>query len=166
MCIGSGCLSNDVKNDIEISEKNVMKILGIYFGKNKKECETLNWKEKVQKIIQTLNLWRQRQLTVQGRVVVINTLLMSKLWYTLSVISMPKWARDNIQKECTNFLWNYGAHLASYKTIVGDKHNGGLMLNDIYLGMLSFVNLENMCGNIYANIFYLKYVTQEQILKY
>lgn len=49
MCIGSGCLSNDVKNDIEISEKNVMKILGIYFGKNKKECETLNWKEKVQK---------------------------------------------------------------------------------------------------------------------
>lgn len=78
MCIGSGCLSNDVKNDIEISETNVMKILGIYFGKNKKECETL--KEKVQKIIETLNLWRQRHLTVQGRAVVINTLLMSKLW--------------------------------------------------------------------------------------
>lgn len=89
-------------------------------AKNKKECETLNWKEKVQKIIQTLNLWRQRQLTVQGRAVVINTLLMSKLWYTLSVISMPKWARDTIQKECTNILWNYGAHLVSYKTIVGN----------------------------------------------
>lgn len=42
----------------------------------------------------------------------INTLLMSKLWYTLSVISMPKLARDNIQKECTNFPWNYGADLA------------------------------------------------------
>lgn len=37
MCIGSGCLSNDVKNDIEISEKNVMKILGIYFGKKTKK---------------------------------------------------------------------------------------------------------------------------------
>lgn len=36
MCIGSGCLSNDVKNDIEISETNVMKILGIYFGKKQK----------------------------------------------------------------------------------------------------------------------------------
>lgn len=138
MCIYSGCLSNDVKNDIEISETNMLKILGIYFVKNKKECEILNWKEKVQKIIQTLNLWRQRQFTVQERAVVINTLLMSKLWYTLSVISMPKWSRDSIQKECTNFLCNYGAHLASYKTIVGDKHNGGLRLNDIYLRMKSF----------------------------
>lgn len=68
---------------------------------------------------------------------------MSKLWYTLSVISMPKWARDNIQKECTNFPWNYGADLAFQKTIVGNKHNGGLMLNDIYLGMLSF-RLKNL----------------------
>lgn len=32
-------------------------------------------------------------------------------------------------------LW---CHLVSYKNIVGDKHNGGLMLNDIYLKMLSF----------------------------
>lgn len=47
MCIGLGCLFNDVKKDIEIFEKNVMKIFGIYFGKNKKECEILNWKEKV-----------------------------------------------------------------------------------------------------------------------
>lgn len=66
MCIGSGCLSN-VKNEIGTFETNVMKILGIYFGKNKKECETLNWKDKVQKIIQTLNLWRQRQLTNSSR---------------------------------------------------------------------------------------------------
>lgn len=83
-------------------------------------------------------MWRQRDLTIQGRAVVINTMLMSKLWYSLSVLSMPKWARDSIQKECIQFLWNYGAHLVSYKTIVGDKHNGGLMLNDIYLKKLSF----------------------------
>lgn len=76
-----------------------MKILGIY-GKNEKECETLNWKDKVQNIlhVQTLHLWRQRQLTVKGRAVVINTLLMSKLWYTLSVISMPKWQEILYQK--------------------------------------------------------------------
>lgn len=115
-----------------------MKILGIFFGRNKKECEVLNWNDKVKKIKQILNLWRHRDLTIQGRAVVINTMLMSKLWYSLSVLSMPKWARDSIQKECIQFLWNYGAHLVSYKTIVGDKHNGGLMLNDIYLKMLSF----------------------------
>ena len=40
-----------------------MKILGIYFGKNKTECENLNWRDKVQKIKQTLNLWKQRMIT-------------------------------------------------------------------------------------------------------
>lgn len=60
--------------------------------------------------------------------------------------------------------------------MVGNKHKGGLMLNDINLRMLSFrlknwqknifVNLENMCGILYANIFYQKYVIQEQILKH
>ena len=102
------------------------------------ECENLNWRDKVQKIKQTLNLWRQRMLKIHGRVTVINSLLMSKLWYSLSVIPIPFWARDSIQKECINFLWKCGVHLLSYKTAVGDRTNGGLRLVDIYLKMLSF----------------------------
>lgn len=138
MCIGTGKLLLDDKKLLNITETNVMKVLGVYFGKNKLECENLNWRSKVQNIKQVLNMWRQRLLTIQGRVNVINTLLMSKLWYSLSVISIPFWARDSIQKECINFLWSYGTHLVSYKTIVGEKENGGLKMDDIYLKMLSF----------------------------
>ena len=43
-------------------------------------------------------------LTIHGRVTVINSLLMSKLWYSLSVIPIPFWARDSIQKECIDFF--------------------------------------------------------------
>lgn len=50
MCIGSGCLKDKVENAFEISETSIMKILGIYFGRNKKECEVLNWNDKVKKI--------------------------------------------------------------------------------------------------------------------
>lgn len=35
-------------------------------------------------------------------------------------------------------MWNYGVYLVFYKIIVGDKYNGGLMLNDIYFKMLLF----------------------------
>ena len=77
-------------------------------------------------------------LTIHGRVSVINTLLMSKLWYSLSVICIPFWARTTIQKECINFLWNYGAHLVSYKTTVGEHKNCGVKIDDIYLKMLSY----------------------------
>lgn len=54
------------------------------------------------------------------------------------MISIPFWARDTIQRECINFLWNYGTHLVSYKTIVGEHKNGGLKIDDIYLKMLSY----------------------------
>lgn len=83
-------------------------------------------------------MWRQRQLTIHGRASVINTLLMLKLWYSLSVISIRFWARDTIQRKCINFLWNYGTHLVSYKTIVGEHKNGGLKIDNIYLKMLSY----------------------------
>ena len=63
---------------------------------------------------------------------------MSKLWYTIAVISIPEWARRNIQKDCTDFLWNYGAHLISYNTIIGEKSHGGIKMVDIYLKQLSY----------------------------
>lgn len=85
MCIGSGCLPNDVKNDIEIPETNVMKILGIYFGKNKKECET--GKIKYKTLYKHWICGGKDNLQFKGEQF---TLLMSKLWYTLSVTSMPK----------------------------------------------------------------------------
>lgn len=56
MCIGSGCLKDKVENAFEISETSIMKILGIFFGRNKKECEVLNWNDKVKKIKQILIL--------------------------------------------------------------------------------------------------------------
>lgn len=48
------------------------KYLVYFWGRNKTECEISNWKDKVQNIIQILNLWRQRDSTIQGRAVVIN----------------------------------------------------------------------------------------------
>lgn len=38
MCIGSGRLLEDERKLINVTETNVMKILGVYFGRNKEEC--------------------------------------------------------------------------------------------------------------------------------
>ena len=52
----------------------------------------------------------------------INSLLMSKLWYSLSVIpTVFHFGLETVQKECINFLWKCGVHLLSYKTAVGDR---------------------------------------------
>lgn len=62
----------------------------------------LEWKS-AKKNKQILNLLRLRDLTIQGMAVVLNTMLMSKLWYTLSVISMAKRAQGSLEKELCTF---------------------------------------------------------------
>jgi hypothetical protein len=120
------------------------------------------------RIKQILSLWRQRNLSLQGRATVINTLLMSKLWYTLSVVSIPEWARKTISKSCKDCLWNYGAHLVSYKTIIGEKTQGGLKIVDVYLKQLSYrlkylakyfcSDKQVTCGNTLSYTFCIKFV--------
>ena len=94
---------------------------------------------------------------------------MSKLWYSLSVIPIPFWARDSIQKECINFLWKCGVHLLSYKTAVGDRK-----MVDIYLKMVSFrlCNQISVCykaisvETYFYKFFYQKFANYKEVLKY
>lgn len=139
MTIGSGCLSQNEIDEYKIKVCNdCIQILGVYVGKDFERCLIMNWKEKVKKIKCILNMWLQRNLTIQGRATVISSLLMSRLWYTLSVFPIPEWVVKEIKTCCIKFLWKNGSHLLNYQTIIGDKLEGGLKFEDIYLKMLSF----------------------------
>ena len=62
----------------------VIKVLGIYFYYNKKleqEEKCLNHIVKIQKI---LKLWKLRNLTIEGRIVVFKSLAISKLIHLAS----------------------------------------------------------------------------------
>lgn len=139
MCVGKGYLNVSEQEQLGLKYcEDCIQVLGVYVGTNSQQCELLNWKDKVFKIKAITNMWRQRRLTLSGRVTVINSLLVSRLWYTIAVCTMPDWALDDIRKHCVDFLWNGGSHLVNYRTIVGDKTEGGLKYPDIYLKMLSF----------------------------
>jgi len=139
MCFGKGSLTQSDKNRIKFSVcERVIKVLGVYLGTDQNKCELLNWKDKVSTIKSILGLWYKRNLTIQGRSIVLNSLIMSKLWYTLSVCPIPVWARQDIQTACLKCLWYDGAHLVSYKTIINAKSDGGLSIPDIHLKMLAF----------------------------
>lgn len=139
LCIGNSTLSNEDLARLKFREcDDVVKILGVYLGTNKSKCAFKNWKDKVSKIKSLLGFWSKRELTIQGRCTVINSLVMSKLWYVLSVFSIPDDIRNEIQKACVKFLWHNGANLVSYQTIIGLKSNGGLKLPDIHLKKMAF----------------------------
>lgn len=139
MCVGKGNLNVLEQKQLQLKYcEGCIQVLGVYLGTNVKQCELLNWKDKVLKIKVIINMWCQRRLTLAGRVHVISSLLVSRLWYIITVCTIPEWAIDDIRKHCVNFLWNNGAHLVKYRTIVGDKKDGGLNFPDIYLKMLAF----------------------------
>ena len=64
--------------------------LGIYFSKNKSLSMNMNWsQERFIKIQQLLNSWKQRNLTFKGKVLILKSLVISKLIYTAQVLSCP-----------------------------------------------------------------------------
>jgi len=139
MCLGKANLSRDELGGLEIMIcKDVLEILGIYVGKNRRECEEKNWRNKVNKIKNILNMWKQRSLNIQGRVTIISSLLVSRLWYAAMVINVPTWVIDEIKLSCLRFVWMKKSYPVKYTTLIGDKTIGGLNFPDIEMKIKAF----------------------------
>ena len=66
---------------------NVIKILGLYFGS--KCAIEKNFQIVEEKFLKTLSLWKQRNLSLKGRVIVANQLAGSKLNYPAHILICP-----------------------------------------------------------------------------
>ena len=64
--------------------------LGVSFSYNVDLTTQRNFEDKVTKLEKQLNLWRQRDLTLIGRITITKTLALAKLLYCASVLPVPK----------------------------------------------------------------------------
>ena len=117
-------------SQFKIQEKHV-KILGAYIGKNDNEACNLSWTEALNKMQNALNLWKMRDLRLKGRVVVLNSLILSRINYIISVLQLPLWALNKINEMITNFLWRARVGKIARKTLIGKYDEGGLKLIDV-----------------------------------
>ena len=67
----------------------VIKILRIYFSYNKKLEQEKNLLNHIVKIQNILKLWKLRNLSVEGRIVVFKSLVISKLIHLALVTEIP-----------------------------------------------------------------------------
>ncbi|CAC5393910.1 unnamed protein product [Mytilus coruscus] len=66
LCVGNGQLSGVEKEQFGLQIcKDAIQLLGVYAGPNKSLCDDMNWKNKIKKARSLLNMWLQRQLTLQ-----------------------------------------------------------------------------------------------------
>ena len=53
-----------------------------------------------------LKLWRMRQLTIEGRIVIFKTLAISKIAYLALLTNIPNIIIDELEKIQKTFIWN------------------------------------------------------------
>jgi hypothetical protein len=126
------------RNDqpLEINWSNdTIKILGIYFGRKPNTIQ--NWNERVSKLKRILANWKRRRLSIFGRVFVVNNLALSGLWYTASVVHMPKHVEKEVNELILSFIWEEKNHLVSHRVLNNAKLEGGLDLIDIKVKCVS-----------------------------
>ena len=104
--------------------------LGVYFSYDLERANVLNFEEKITTLEKTLNNWKQRKLTLMGKINIVKTLGLSKLIYSASLLSIPKGLIEKINKIIFNFIWDNKPAKIKRKTIIAEKKCGGLRMVD------------------------------------
>jgi len=69
--------------------QNPVRCLGIYIGHDVEACYRENWISKINKLKNSLHIWKSRKLTIIGRILIVKTIALSKLIYSFTVLSVP-----------------------------------------------------------------------------
>ena len=85
---------------------NCVKILGIHFSYNKNLMNERNFLVTVENIEKLLNVWRQRDLTLEGKIIIFKSLAISKIVHVAYLSAVPKEIIDKLEKIQNEFLWN------------------------------------------------------------
>ena len=112
-------------------------VLGISICQTSAENIKFNYESKISKIKTILNIWKQRNLSLKGKIIIINNLAASILVYPLSIIDTPDTIIEQVDKLFFDFLWANKPSKISRNTIIREIDNGGLKMIDIKSKMKS-----------------------------
>ena len=66
----------------------------------------INYRERINKLQNVLNIWQQRLLSLKGKITVLWSIALPQVLYVTSILYTPKWATDEIDKILFKFLWS------------------------------------------------------------
>ena len=115
----------------------VIKIFGIYFSYDKRLEQDKNFLNHNVKIQNILKLWKLRNLTIEGRIVVFKSLAISKVIHLALVTEITTSAINVLTKIQMEFLWKGNYSKIKNSTLCSDYEYSGLKNIDIFSKVLS-----------------------------
>ena len=107
-------------------------VLGVEFTTDLKDITDININKKITEITKDLNNWSKRNLTPFGRIVVLKSLVLSKIVHFLTSLPTPsKQVMKELNSIFYNFLWN--GKPDKVKRSIGKQKliNGGIAMIDL-----------------------------------
>ncbi|KAL6481328.1 hypothetical protein MHYP_G00094080 [Metynnis hypsauchen] len=116
--------------DLDFKEKD-MKILGIKF--DKEGGGRGNWTDMIGKVKQRLGFWGLRQMTMEGKVLIIKAIILPLLLLLCSVFSPPRFFLLDLERAVFYFLWGSKWERLRRQVVKKRPENGGKGLPDPHL---------------------------------
>ena len=133
-----GIWRNRTDTPLNIKRVEYMNIFGITFGsKNARD----NWDPVVENILQRMNLFSSRKLSLPAKAKVINVMILAKAWYMAAIIPPPRTVQLIITRNIFNFLWSGKSETINRNTMYLPLEEGGVGILNIkykYMSMLLF----------------------------
>ena len=127
-----------LRSSYPIKWERQITVLGIIFTADETTTRDLNYSILLQKIRAITTLWSVRSLTVIGKILVVNTLFVSKFVYKLMCIYSPteKFLKE-FRKVIMDFIWDSKKPKIACKKLIQTYTYGGLNLVDLRLKNIS-----------------------------
>lgn len=112
-------------------KKDFIKILGVKF-----DClgsGVKNWEDVVGKVSQKIGLWGMRELTLQGRVLVLKAVIVPLLLYVSVVFPPPRNVLLLLIRKVMYFFWRSKCERAKRTVLYKGKEFGGIGMPDLNL---------------------------------
>ena len=65
-----------------------------------------NWVKISESLTKKFHIWNRLRLSLRDKKIIINQILLSKLWYIAQIYTIPKYMKKEIEKKIYGFLWN------------------------------------------------------------
>ena len=111
--------------------QNSFKTLGVIFMSDREQMSHKNFTDCYKKIKTQLNIWRQRSLSLKGKVTILKALMVPKTIYLANMLFVPRWFIRDVDKLFFDFLWDSKPSKIKKSTIIGDLREGGLKMPHI-----------------------------------